>query len=148
MAQPPTPESIARHGKRRHEISLAGFIFLGITAFIMIAAINSDTNTLYIAFGLMLGGLIISGLLSTLSLRKVEVKRIMADHVVAGEPAEIQYPDHQQEAAVGRALRCVSLKSRRPRRWRRFLKDFGLHIPAGRTEHVDDAPRRLAPRCD
>ena len=79
---PPTPDYALP--TRRHEVTLPGIIFIGITLFIMVAAINSGTNPLYFAFGLMLGGFAISGILSALALRKVEIKRIMADHVVAG----------------------------------------------------------------
>src|SRR5690349_9346465 len=88
---PIPPEDVAQQGRRPHEVTLAGFVFFGITLFVMIAAVNSQTNLLFLAFGLMLGGLIVSGLLSWISLRNVEIKRLMSDHVVAGEPAEIQY---------------------------------------------------------
>src|ERR1035437_3724183 len=91
MPHPPTLDSITRQGHRRHEVTLTGFVFMGITLFVMLAARNSGTNILYLAFGLMLGGLVVSGFLSALSLRNVDIKRVMADHVVAGEPAEIQY---------------------------------------------------------
>src|ERR1035437_16272 len=91
MPHPPTLDSITRQGRRRHEVTLTGFVFMGITLFVLLAAINSGTNILYLAFGLMLGGLVVSGIVSAISLRNVDVKRIMPDHVVAGEPAQIEY---------------------------------------------------------
>ncbi|MCL2639744.1 MAG: hypothetical protein FWD53_02760, partial [Phycisphaerales bacterium] len=83
----PPPPSTAR----RHEVTLPGFIFFAITVLMMVFAIHTDTNTLYFAFGLMFGILIVSGILSAISLRNVTVKRLLPDHVIAGEPAEIQY---------------------------------------------------------
>jgi len=76
---------------RRYSITFPGLIFLGITTFVMVAALNSGTNLLYLAFGLMFGAFIASALLSRVSLKKVEARRIMSDHVIAGEPAIIQY---------------------------------------------------------
>lgn len=75
----------------RHLITFAGVIFIGITAFVMIAAINSQTNLLFWAFGLMLGGLIVSGSLSSTMLRKVDVRRVMSDHAIVAEPLEFHY---------------------------------------------------------
>ena len=76
---------------RNHTITPSGFIFLGIIAFVFIAAINSGTNLLFLALGLMIGGFIVSALLARVSLNKLSVRRIMTDHVVAGEPADLQY---------------------------------------------------------
>ena len=76
---------------RRNHITAPGMIFLGITTFVMVAALNSGTNLLYLAFGLMLGAFLASAFLSRLSLKQIDVRRVMTDHVVTGEPAIIQY---------------------------------------------------------
>ena len=76
---------------RRHTITFPGLIYLGITTFVMVAALNSGTNLLYITFGIMTGAFVASAFLSALSLRGMDARRVMTDHVVAGEPAIIQY---------------------------------------------------------
>jgi uncharacterized protein (DUF58 family) len=141
--RPITPEDIAQQGRRRHEVTLAGFIFFGITLFVMLAAINSQTNLLFLAFGLMLGGLIVSGLLSWVSLRNVEIKRLMSDHVVAGEPAEIQY------LLTNKKLRwpCFAVRITEVKASSALAQvpdGYCLHIPPGRTAVV--TTRLLAER--
>jgi len=132
---PITPEDIAQQGRRRHEVTLAGFIFMGITLFVMIAAINSQTNILFLAFGLMLGGLVVSGLLSWVSLRNVEIKRIMSDHVVAGEPAEIHYLlTNNKRRWPCFAVRITEVKASSA--LAQVPDGYCLHIPAKRTATV------------
>lgn len=75
----------------RIEVPRAGFAYVAITLFVMIAAINSQTNLLFIAFGAMLGGLLVSLVMSWLVLRRIEVKRLVAAHAIAGELSEVHY---------------------------------------------------------
>jgi uncharacterized protein (DUF58 family) len=65
--------------------------YFAATAFVLIATVNSGTNLLYFLFGLMVGALVVSILFSALSLRKVSITRSYSDHVVAGEPADVEY---------------------------------------------------------
>ncbi len=76
---------------RNHRITRSGLMFLGITAFVFLAAANSGTNLLFLALGLMVGGFVVAAALSRLTLSKLDVRRIITDHVVAGEPADLQY---------------------------------------------------------
>ena len=99
--------------KRRHEITFAGLIFIGVTCFVMIAAINTGTNLLFLAFGLMFGGLLVAGCVSWLMLRKIEVRRVMNDHAVAGEPLEFHY-----------------LLTNRKKRW----PSFAIRVTEARTD--------------
>jgi uncharacterized protein (DUF58 family) len=140
---PTTPDDITQQGRRRHEVTLAGFVFFGITLFVMVAAINSQTNILFLAFGLMLGGLIVSGLLSWISLRNVDIKRIMANHVVAGEPAEIQYLlTNKKRRWPCFAVRITEVKASSA--LAQVPDGYCLHIPGQRTATV--TTRLLATR--
>ena len=76
---------------RNHRITRSGLMFLGITAFVFLAAANSGTNLLFLALGLMVGGFVVAAALSRLTLSKLDVRRIITDHIVAGEPADLQY---------------------------------------------------------
>jgi uncharacterized protein (DUF58 family) len=140
---PTTPDDIAQQGRRRHEVTLAGFVFFGITLFVMVAAINSQTNILFLAFGLMLGGLIVSGLLSWISLRNVDIKRIMANHVVAGEPAEIEYVlINKKRRWPCFAVRITEVKASSA--LAQVPDGYCLHIPAQRSASI--TTRLLATR--
>ncbi len=76
---------------RRHEVTLPGLVFVGITLFVMIAAINSQTNLLFFMFGILIGGLIVSVVVSGEMQRKLRVRRMVNDHVVVGELLEVHY---------------------------------------------------------
>ncbi len=66
-------------------------MFVGVTGFIATAAVNSQTNLLFWTFGLMLGVLIVSVVVSGLSMMGLRLKRLLPDHGAAGEPLVIRY---------------------------------------------------------
>jgi len=76
--------------RREYRITLEGIIFVIITFFIGFAAINTSTNLLYLIMSMMLSFFIISGILSTSTLRKITVKRLAVRHISALENAVIQ----------------------------------------------------------
>ena len=75
--------------RREYRITLEGIIFVLITFFIGFAAINTSTNLLYLIMSMMLSFFIISGLLSTSTLRKIRVRRLAVRHISAREAATI-----------------------------------------------------------
>jgi uncharacterized protein (DUF58 family) len=77
--------------KQRYRIRLGGLIYIAIAVFIGMAALNTQTNLLFWVFGIMLGGLIVSGLLSGAMLRGVQVERSLPDHGTVDEPLAISY---------------------------------------------------------
>lgn len=76
-----------RWGRR---LTLEGALFIGITFFIGFAAMNTGTNLLYLILSIMLSLLITSGVLSTVTLRSIEVDRIVPKHIAAGEQFPIR----------------------------------------------------------
>ncbi len=74
-----------------YELTSAGFVFAGVVAFVLMAAVNSQTNILFWALGVVTGALLISAVLGSLLLKKLVVTRSVADHAIAGEPVEVQY---------------------------------------------------------
>lgn len=81
--------------KHRHmtyyELTFTGFVFAGVTCFVLIAALNSQNNVLFWALGIVLGTLLVSAVLGDLLLRRLEVTRSVGEHAVAGEPMEVHY---------------------------------------------------------
>ena len=77
--------------KTYYELTFTGFVFAGVLCFVLIAAVNSQTNVLFWTLGIILGAIIVSGVMGNLLLRRLEVARMVGDHAVVGQPAEVHY---------------------------------------------------------
>ena len=56
-----------------------------------LAAVNTQANLLFGVFGLMVGILLVSGVISRMVLRKLRVRRVLPDHGVVGRPMPVTY---------------------------------------------------------
>jgi uncharacterized protein (DUF58 family) len=83
--------------RRKNQVTLTGLLFFAISAIVLTAAINSASNVLFIVFGFMAGVIVASAFLTRLSLRRLKISRSLPDHVVAGEPAEIEFTLQNQK---------------------------------------------------
>ncbi|MEX0654216.1 MAG: DUF58 domain-containing protein [Phycisphaeraceae bacterium] len=81
----------AKRRRSRIHLGSGGVIYLLVTAVIITAAVYTQANLLFWAFGLMTGGLGVSLLLSWQMLRNIRVQRVLPSHGVAGEPMVIRY---------------------------------------------------------
>jgi uncharacterized protein (DUF58 family) len=70
----------------RIKVTVQGAWFLGVTIFIGLIAINTGANLLYLVFGMLLAGMVVSGVASSSTLRGMEVKRVLPWQVTANEP--------------------------------------------------------------
>src|SRR4051794_4358756 len=89
----PAPPTGGPPVKRRPSLdfSLTGLIYCSMMMFMGLAAINSQANLLFGVFGLMIGILLISGVVSRKVLRRLKVRRLLPDHAVVGRPAVLVY---------------------------------------------------------
>jgi uncharacterized protein (DUF58 family) len=76
---------------RRYHSHTSGVLYIGFTLLLAVGAINSQNNLLFLALGLSIGGLLISGLLSGASLMGVRVVRRVPSRAVVGQPLRITY---------------------------------------------------------
>ena len=76
---------------RRYHFHAPGLIYIGVTLFLAVGAINSQNNLLFAALGLAIGGLLVSGVLSGSSLLGVRIERAPVRHAVVAEPLTIRY---------------------------------------------------------
>ncbi len=114
-------------GKRRYHFHAPGLIYVGVTLFLAIGAINSQNNLLFAALGLAIGGLLVSGVLSGSSLLGVRIERHPIVRATAGRPLTLTY--------------TVSNENR-------FAPAFGLNIvelPAGRGRGAADWAGKFHP---
>jgi uncharacterized protein (DUF58 family) len=63
-----------------------GAWFLAVTLGVGFAAINTQNNLLYLVLGMLLALIVVSGLLSEMSLRQLQVSRLVPARVFAGRP--------------------------------------------------------------
>lgn len=68
-----------------------GKLYTAVTFGVGLAAVNTGNNLLFLVLGLMLGLIVVSGILSEISLRKVEICRLLPKTADAGRvfPAEL-----------------------------------------------------------
>ena len=96
------------------EVTMAGVVYVLVTLIIGIAALNTGNNLLYIVVAAMLAAILVSGVVSALVLRALELDVQLPEHVFAGRPV------------AGRIV------LRNPRR---FLPSFSIRVvPASRKK--------------
>jgi uncharacterized protein (DUF58 family) len=96
-----------------YEVTKAGVVYVLVTLVIGIAALNTGNNLLYIVVAAMLAAILVSGVVSALVLRGLELEVGLPEHVFAGRPV------------AGR------IKLRNPRR---FLPSFSIRVVPARRE--------------
>ena len=90
-----------------YEVTRVGMVYAISTLLIGIAALNTGNNLLYIIVAAMLAAMVVSGIVSAVVLRDLELDVRLPDHVFAGKPV------------LGRIL------LHNPRRW---LPSFSVHV--------------------
>ena len=96
-----------------YEVTKAGVAYVLITLVIGIAALNTGNNLLYIVVAAMLAAILVSGIVSALVLRGLELEVCLPEHVFAGA------------AVVGRIVLRNS---------RRVLPSFSIRVVPARKE--------------
>jgi uncharacterized protein (DUF58 family) len=96
-----------------YEVTKAGMVYVLVTLVIGIAALNTGNNLLYIVVAAMLAAILVSGMVSALVLRGLELDVRLPEHVFAGRPV------------VGR------IGLRNSRRW---LPSFSIRVVPARKE--------------
>lgn len=124
------------------DISFTALLYFVATLFIGLAAMNSQTNLLFGVFGLMIGVLLVAGLVSRVSLRRLMVRRQIPEHMAVGEPAVLTYSLQNQKrywpsiaVSLGELDGCEAF-TRQP-------QGFLLHAAAGDSTSV---PVSLLPK--
>ena len=77
--------------RRRYHLHPPGVVYCIITILLGLGALNSQNNLLFGAFGLALGGLLISGIVSGAMLMGLRVRRLGVEPAPVGEPVVIRY---------------------------------------------------------
>jgi uncharacterized protein (DUF58 family) len=86
--------------KRRLAVTRLGRWYMGLTIGIGLAAINTGNNLLFLILGLLLASIVVSGILSEQSLRKVRLERRLPSVATCGQPSLIGLLAHNDKARV------------------------------------------------
>jgi uncharacterized protein (DUF58 family) len=70
-----------------YRVTREGIVYLAGIFIVLLAALNTGNNLLFLVLGCMLAGIVLSGILSRITLAGVELHLEMPEHVFAGEPA-------------------------------------------------------------
>jgi uncharacterized protein (DUF58 family) len=118
---------------RRLRFTREGWYFFFISLGVGLAAINTGNNLLYLILGMTLSLIIVSGILSEVTLRRLEVRRTPPDAIHARKPflmgislanAKRRYPSY--------SIEVEDLLGDRPLE----KKCYFLKVPSGRTQQT------------
>lgn len=110
-----------------------GWLFCFITLGVGLAAINTGNNLLYLIFGMLLGLVVASGVLSEISLRGLEVNRYVPSRIFAGRSFLMGISlGNQKQRFPSFSIEVEDLLDRQPLRKRCFF----LKVPAGRVQQT------------
>lgn len=73
------------------DFSFTTVVFVSMMLFMGLAAVNSQANLLFGVFGLMLGILLVSGIISRFVLKRLAVRRILPEYGSVGQPLWLEY---------------------------------------------------------
>ena len=85
------PPSTPVRRKPSLDFSLTGLIYCAMMLFMGLAAVNTQANLLFGVFGLMVGILLVSFVISRFVLGRLRVRRVLPDHGVVGRPMPVTY---------------------------------------------------------
>lgn len=81
----------AARRSRRQRFGFAGWFYLGTTIIIALGGVNSQNNLLFLAFGVAIAGLLLSGMVGGTSILNVRAERVLPAEAIAGEPMAVRY---------------------------------------------------------
>lgn len=77
--------------KRESKLTFGGLIYIGVTVFLAIGAVNSQNNLLFWLFGVAIATIIVSGLFSGNALMKIRLRARVLHEVHAGQELTLHY---------------------------------------------------------
>ena len=71
--------------RMEYRISRAGWIYIGATLLVALAALNTGNNLLFLILACLISVILMSGILSSISLAGVELRIELPEHIFAGQ---------------------------------------------------------------
>ena len=116
-----------------YDVTKVGVVYVLVTLVIGIAALNTGNNLLYIVVAAMLAAILVSGVVSALMLRGLELDIRLPEHMFAGRPVlgriVLRNPRRFLPAFSIRVVPARKEKIRKQWRWERTTFAFPLNRP-------------------
>src|SRR3989442_274086 len=125
------------------DFSVTGLVYCSMMMFMGLAAINSQANLLFGVFGLMIGTLLVSGIISRMVLRRLTIHRVLPELAVVGQPTTGMYEfTNQKRFWPSLSVCCAELEGAEA--FTHQLQSYLLHAAAGTTATVpiEATPKR------
>jgi uncharacterized protein (DUF58 family) len=138
-----------------YEVTRAGVVYVLVTLVIGIAALNTGNNLLYIVVAAMLAAILVSGFVSALVLRWLELDVRLPEHVFAGRAVAgrivLRNPNHFLPSFSIRVVSARPKKKKAAKQWKWESATFAfpfnrprdqqwLRLPDRRVRRVPVAP--------
>lgn len=88
---PPRRQPARARVSRRYDLRFSGLVYVFSLVFIAVGAFNGQNNLLFVIFGLGVGGVIVSGVLSGSALTGLTLERTVTGPVHVGKPFDVVY---------------------------------------------------------
>jgi len=129
---PRTP--LSRVIARRYQLHLPGFVYVLLTALLVLGAVNSQNNLLFAIFGLAVAGIIVSGVVSGAAIMGLRIEREIIEDAQAGRDFRVRYRIRNNNwliPSAGLAIEEVATdrKGRHTSTWFRHVSPIAAFVP-------------------
>jgi uncharacterized protein (DUF58 family) len=83
--------------RMEYKISQAGWLYIGATLLVALAALNTGNNLLFLILACLISVILMSGILSSISLAGVELRIELPEHIFAGQTVRANVELHNEK---------------------------------------------------
>jgi len=117
--------------RRESKLTFGGLIYIGVTVFLAIGAVNSQNNLLFWLFGVAIATIIVSGLFSGNALMKTRMRARVLHEVHAGQSQRLHYTIQNQSRFFPLFAALISEESERVTRSGKLVPASIVHVAPG-----------------
>ena len=133
---PDTLKQSSRATRRESRLTFGGVVYIGVTLFLAIGAINSQNNLLFWLFGVAIATLIVSGIFSGNALMKTRLRSRAFREVHAGQTLRLHYTITNRSRFFPLFAALISESSEQPEVVGDFLPASVIHMGPGKSGSV------------
>jgi len=122
--------------RRRYHLHTPGLAFVAVTLLLGLGAVNSQNNLLFIAFGLAVGSILVTGFITGSTMMKVQVERLAPPTARAAEPWHVTYRVRNRSRWLPAFGLIVEERNARPRGSAPEVRTAVRHVPARQRRYA------------
>lgn len=121
----------------------AGWIFCAFILVVVISAVSTGNNLLYMVLAALLSTMVVSGVASRLSIGNISVSLRFPDHIFAGDPTQLEITLNNQKRLIPSFSLTVAATEQKDRRaLRKKAKKSSSELSLGDLAHFAILPAR------